>query len=542
MSFSRATLGADALASVVVFLVALPLCMGIAIASGFPPAAGLISGIIGGIVVGSLQGAPLQVSGPAAGLTVLMFDLVRTHGIGRVGVIVAIAGVMQMGLSLIRAGRWFRAVSPAVIRGMLSGIGVLILASQFHVMVDDKPRHNGVQNLLSIPESILKGITPMAEPTHREAAAIGILTIALIIAWSWLGTGRLKLVPPALIAVTVATLVCIGLDLPVLRVKVPDSLLGAIQLPTGAAILEMLKQPSTYSSAAATAVIASAETLLCAGAVDQMHDGPRTDYNRELLAQGLGNTLCGVVGALPMTGVIVRSSANVQAGGKTRLSSILHGFWLIVMVSALPFLLQRVPVAGLAAVLVLTGYKLIDVKWVREMAKRSKSEVFIFAVTLCGIVATDLLKGVMLGVAAAAAKLVWTFSRVDARITHEEDGSTKVRLRGAATFLNLPRLAEILEALPTDRKVTLDVWGLIYADHAAHDLIKNWEAQRAARGTTSDIPWKELDRTAGAGEGARGKAPFQTMAPPPGAADASGAHPKSTTTPPEPAVSAAHSP
>ncbi len=542
MSFSRATLGADALASVVVFLVALPLCMGIAIASGFPPAAGLISGIIGGIVVGSLQGAPLQVSGPAAGLTVLMFDMARTHGLARVGVIVMLAGVMQMGLSLARAGRWFRAVSPAVIRGMLSGIGVLLVASQFHVMVDDKPRHNGVQNLMSIPSSVLKGITPMAETTHREAAAIGILTIALIIAWSWLGTGRLKLVPPALIAVTVATVVCIALDLPVLRVKVPDSLLGAVRLPTGAVLVEMLRQPGTYSAAAATAIIASAETLLAAGAVDQMHDGPRTNYNRELLAQGIGNTLCGVVGALPMTGVIVRSSANVQAGAKTRMSAILHGFWLIVIVSALPFVLKRVPVAGLAAVLVLTGYKLIDIKWVRDMARRSKSEVAIFALTLAGIVATDLLKGVVLGVVAAAAKLVWTFSRVDARITHEEDGSTKVRLRGAATFLNLPRLAEILEALPSDRKVTLDVWGLIYADHAAHDLIKNWEAQRAARGTTSDIPWKELDRTAGAGEGARGKAPFQTMAPPGAAADASGAHPTSTTSPPKPAVSTAHSP
>jgi MFS superfamily sulfate permease-like transporter len=221
----------DLPASVVVFLVALPLCMGIAIASGVPPekaaAVGIVTGIVGGLVVGLLAGSPLQVSGPAAGLSVLVFELVQGHGWGAVGPAVLVAGVVQLVAAALGLGQWFRAVSPTVIKGMLAGIGVLIVASQFHVMVDDRPRGSGLANLLSIPEAVAKGLVPADGSTHHQAALVGLATIAVIIAWSTLTPKRWSVVPPPLVAVVVAAGVVAALGLPVKRVTLPDNFLAA---------------------------------------------------------------------------------------------------------------------------------------------------------------------------------------------------------------------------------------------------------------------------------------------------------------------------
>src|SRR5688572_6614678 len=195
----------DILSSIVVFLVALPLCMGISIASGVPPALGLITGMIGGIVVGALSGAPLQVSGPAAGLTVLVFDLIRDHGIEALGPIVLIAGLIQFVAGRLRLGQWFRAMSPAVIYGMLAGIGILIFASQFHVMLDDKPGSSGIQNLLSIPSAIVHGIFPIDGSSHELAALVGLLTIGTLIVWDKFKPRNLRFIPGALVGVVTAT-------------------------------------------------------------------------------------------------------------------------------------------------------------------------------------------------------------------------------------------------------------------------------------------------------------------------------------------------
>jgi len=190
----------DFMASIVVFLVALPLCMGIAIASGAPPALGLITGVVGGLVVGAIAGSPLQVSGPAAGLTVLVWEMINQHGIGMLGAIVLLAGLIQIGMGALKAGPWFRAISPAVIQGMLAGIGVLIIGSQIHVMVDDAPKGSGLTNLLSIPEAIWKGLTPMDGSSHHLAAIIGVITMAIIFSWSY-APKKLKIVPAPLVAV-----------------------------------------------------------------------------------------------------------------------------------------------------------------------------------------------------------------------------------------------------------------------------------------------------------------------------------------------------
>lgn len=492
--FSRAHLVDDLLASIVVFLVALPLCMGIAIASGLPPATGLITGMIGGLVVGFLQGAPLQVSGPAAGLSVIVFELVQTHGIAALGATIMLAGLIQLGAGLLRGGRWFRAVPPSVIHGMLAGIGVLIFASQFHVMVDDKPKGSGLENLLTLPQAVWKGVVPLDGSPHEEAAAIGLCTIVVLVLWQKFAPKRLRAVPGALVAVAVATAAAAVLKLPIAYVSVPESLASVATLPT----LDGLKQALSFSTlgvALALAVIASAETLLCAAAVDKMHSGPRTHYDREMCAQGVGNFLCGLLGAPPMTGVIVRSSANVLAGGKTRRSAILHGVWLLLFVAVLPFVLRKIPVSSLAAILVYTGYKLVNPAVIRQLRRYGRSEVAIYFATIVGIVATDLLKGVLIGLALATAKLLLAFSRLDIRV--EDDPNSKrsvLHLRGAATFLRLPDLADALEAVPADRELHVRFDKLDYLDHASLELLMSWEAQHKARGGTVVIEWDELDQ------------------------------------------------
>ncbi|MBL8850318.1 MAG: SulP family inorganic anion transporter, partial [Planctomycetaceae bacterium] len=458
----------DVLASVVVFLVALPLCMGIAIASGASVAAGLVTGIVGGIIVGMLAGSPLQVSGPAAGLTVIVYQAIATHGIEMLGLIVLLAGVFQLAAGAARLAQWFRAVSPAVIKGMLTGIGVLIFASQFHVMVDDKPKGSGLSNLASLPEAISKAFgmpqlasreerdfrtralkdlgelhrrqlelearvaeglhdhphapqspereavvhetdvkaiaalvaeqqsvadslarmtDTMAEfavdpehhltsglkaaqaaqgtvavalddlaaghtetamqsqkaaaaalgkvldrlKSHHLAAYIGVATILLLIAWQTVVPRRFRMVPAPLVAIVFATTVAAVFSLPVLYVEIPDKPLANLHFVTPS-LLSDVPWAGILQTALVVAVVASAETLLCAVAVDQLHTGPRTRFDRELAAQGIGNIVCGFLGALPMTGVIVRSAANVQAGGKSRWSSVLHGVWLLVFV------------------------------------------------------------------------------------------------------------------------------------------------------------------------------------------------------------------
>jgi MFS superfamily sulfate permease-like transporter len=487
----------DLLASVVVFLVALPLCMGIAIASGVPTekaaAVGIITGIVGGLVVGLLGGSPLQVSGPAAGLSVIVFELVQAHGWEMIGVIVLLAGVVQLAAGLLRLGQWFRAVSPAVIHGMLAGIGILIFASQFHVMVDDQPRGSGIANLLSIPEAVWKAL-PLNGPTpHQWAALTGLVTISIMMLWNTLARGKARVLPAPLVAVVLATAVAASLSLPIRRVTLPENLLAAVQLPTPDLLRRALDWAIVLASLS-LAFVASAETLLCATAVDQMHRGPRTRYDRELAAQGLGNLLCGLLGALPMTGVIVRSATNVQAGARTQASAFLHGVWLLLFVSALPFVLETIPTATLAAVLVFTGYKLVDREAIRKLWGYGKSEFLIYAATVAGIVLTDLLTGVLVGVGLSAAKLLYTFSHLAVRVEDDPAGKrTALRLEGTATFLSLPRLAAALETVPYDRELHVQFDRLHYIDHACLELLMSWEQQYRATGGSLTIDWKSLE-------------------------------------------------
>lgn len=476
------TLRADAPASVVVFLVALPLCMGIAMASGVPPARGLMTGIIGGLVVGLFAGAPLQVSGPAAGLTVLVWQLVEKFGIEALGLAVLVGGLLQMLAGALRAGRWFRAVSPAVIHGMLAGIGVLIFASQFHVMVDDTPAGSAVENLLSIPAAVYRGVFPIDGSPHHLAAGVGLVTLVTLASWNQLAPARLKSIPGALVGVVVGSAFAGIFALPIRYVSVPASLLDEVALPT-VGTFSLLLEPAFLAAAVGLALIASAETLLCATAVDKMHDGPRTRYDKELFAQGIGNTLCGIVGALPMTGVIVRSSANVQAGAKTRLSAVLHGAWLLLFVLAFPQLLSRIPTSALAAILVYTGYRLAHPKVVKQLARHGRGEIGVFLATVAGIVIFDLLTGVALGFALSAIKNKLALAQLHISVDWNDPRDRVVlSLSGAATFLSLPKLSHTLETLPRSINVHLETSGLRFVDAACLELFEDFAKQAERSG------------------------------------------------------------
>lgn len=496
MKFSGTSLhlGEDFLASVVVFLVALPLCMGIAIASGVPPAAGLVTGIVGGLVVGSLSGCPLQVSGPAAGMAVLVYQIVEKHGIATLGYVVLGAGALQLSAGLLKVGRVFRSISPSVIFGMLAGIGILIFGSQFHVMVDDKPRENGLLNLMSIPQSIYKGLVPQDGTSHHLAALMGVITIAILILWNKFAPKKVKWVPAALIAVALTTIIARIFALPIKYVTLTGGIFESLTFPQLSSLPEVFTG-EVLVLAISVAFVASAETLLSAAAVDQMHHGPRTNYDKELCSQGVGNMICGFLGVLPMTGVIVRSATNVAAGAKTRLSSMLHGAWLLVLVTAVPWLLEMVPTSSLAAVLVYTGYKLVNIDNVRRLVRYGGAPVVIYAATVIGIVTTDLLKGILIGLGLAVLKVI--YARTHFRIRVECDDKmcrVDVYPQGAATFLRVPTLSDRLEMIPAGYETHIHFRDLDYVDDACLEVLTNWEQKRTEHGERVTLEWDEALR------------------------------------------------
>ena len=511
----------DFLSSVVVFLVALPLCIGIAVAVGVNPARALITGIIGGLVVGFIAGSPLQVSGPAAGLFVIVADIIftnrdkylsqvgadavgaedaaMTHAMAALGCAVVLAGIMQLVAGKMKLGRWFRAVSPAVIKGMLSGIGALILISQFHVMLDhtamwgDTPARGGLQYLATIPAAIMACFSD-GNSNHHLAALIGVVTIGTIIAWSKLAPEKISFIPGALVGIVAATLVAICAGFEVIQLSVPENMFSEVSFPA-VSWFGLITDPSIWVSAFVIAMVASAATLLTAAAVDEMSRdiGVKTDYDQELVSQGVGNLLCGLVGALPMTGVIVRSSANVHAGARTRKSTIMHGAWLLLFVCFLPFLLAYIPKSALGALLVYTGFKLLNPAQLKGLLKVCKSEAAIYITTLVLIVSVDLLIGVMVGVALSAAKLLHRFSHLDVDlIADEAKHRYELRLRGAATFLRLPILAEYLDQLPGDAELHVCLEKVDYIDHACFELLMNWADSHVEEGGSLVMDWDRL--------------------------------------------------
>ncbi|MEV4451501.1 SulP family inorganic anion transporter [Streptomyces mirabilis] len=458
---------ADLFASLVVFLVALPLCVGVAIASGVPAELGLVTGIVGGLVAGVLPGSSLQVSGPAAGLTVLVYEAVQTYGLRALGVLVLGAGLVQLTLGALRLGRWFRAVSVAVVQGMLAGIGLVLIAGQVYAMGDASAPASGLGKIA--------GLVSLPGDTDPVALAVGGATVVVLLLWPRWRRGA-RVMPAPLLAVALAAGVTGVFDLSVRRVEV-RGLLDAAQ-PPSLADLGRLTEVGMLGTVVAFALIASAESLFSAAAVDRLHRGPRTDYDRELMAQGAGNAVCGALGALPMTAVIVRSAANVRAGAETKVSRVLHGVWLLVFTVVVPGVLGIIPVAALAGLLVHAGCKLVPVREVRVLWRGHRGEVVVLGVTAVAIVVGNLFEGVLVGLALAVAKTAWDISHVHVETEDRGAAGMVVRVMGNATFLRLPKLLDALEALPHDRDVRLELGGLRHVDHACAAALERWAAAR----------------------------------------------------------------
>ncbi|MEE2854243.1 MAG: SulP family inorganic anion transporter [Actinomycetota bacterium] len=456
----------DLPSSLVVFLVALPLSLGIAIASGAPVLAGLIAAIVGGIVVGSLGGSPLQVSGPAAGLTVIVAGLVSDFGWGITCLITVAAGVVQVLLGLSRVARAALAISPVVVHAMLAGIGVTIALQQAHVLLGGKSKSSAWHNLIGLPGQIIGA--------HRPGVILGVLVIVILVAWRWV-PAKVRRVPGPLVAIVAVTVISVVFPFHVRRINFEGSPLEALRLPD----LPHGNWGAVAIGVITVALIASVESLLSAVSVDRMHNGPRTDFNRELVGQGAANIVSGSIGGLPVTGVIVRSSTNVNAGAKSRASSIMHGVWILLFTIPFAGLVEEIPTAALAGLLIVIGIQLLKPAHIETAMKHG--DLAVYVVTAVSVIFLNLLHGVMIGLALAITLTGWRVIRAKIEATPTDDG-WRVSIEGAAcTFLALPRLTRVLASVPQGATATV-VIAVHYLDHAAHQAITDWQQQHEATG------------------------------------------------------------
>ncbi|WP_330290016.1 SulP family inorganic anion transporter [Streptomyces sp. NBC_00576] len=494
--------GADVSASIAVFLIALPLSLGIALATGAPLQAGLVAAAVGGLVAGRLGGSPLQVSGPAAGLTVVTADLIQRYGWRTTCAITVLAGLVQLALGCVRVARTALAVSPAVVHGMLAGIGVTIAVAQLHIVLGGTPESSVLDNLRALPAQ-LAGL-------HPAAVSMSVLTLTLLLVWPRLPgrAGRvLRKVPAALVAVSGATLTAAlaGLVLP--KVDLPSWRSHALAgLPEGpalgvaAAVLTVTLVCSVQSLLGAVAVdklVASRPELLAGRATGggAARVG-RADLNRELLGQGVANVVSGALGGLPVAGVAVRSSANVQAGAVSRNSTMLHGVFVVVAALLMVPILELIPLASLAALVMAVGIQMVSLHHIRTVTRHR--EVLVYAVTTLGVVLLGVLEGVMLGVAVAVGVALNRLARtrITYEVRHDETGGVHyVHVRGQLTFLAVPRLSRTLHLVPQGADAVVELDGS-FMDHAAYESLHHWQSTHTAQGGTVEVTGRAGTRIA----------------------------------------------
>ncbi|GAB2798756.1 SulP family inorganic anion transporter [Streptomyces chlorus] len=471
--------GADLSAAVAVFLIALPLSLGIALATGAPLQAGLVAAAVGGIVAGRIGGSPLQVSGPAAGLTVVTADLIQQYGWRTTCAITVLAGLAQIGLGCLRVARGALAVSPAIVHGMLAGIGVTIAVAQVHIVLGGTPQSSVPDNLRALPAQ-LANVDP-------AAVAVSVLTLTLLLLWPKLPgrAGRLlRTVPAALVAVSGATATAAAAGLVLAEVDLPSWRGHALAgLPEGPVL-------GLVAAVLTTTLVCSVQSLLGAVAVDKLVSRrpgpghvPRSDLNRELLGQGTANIASGCLGGLPVAGVAVRSSANVHAGAVSRNSTMLHGVLVVVAALLMVPVLELIPLASLAALVMAVGIQMVSLHHIRTVTRHR--EALVYAVTAVGVVFAGVLEGVALGIAVAVGVALHRLTRT--RITHEEkEGVHHVHVQGQLTFLAVPRLSRALHLVPqgTTGVVALDG---SFMDHAAYEALQDWQNTHTARGGAVEI-------------------------------------------------------
>jgi len=481
----------DLIAGVVVFLVALPLCLGIALASGAPPFAGLLAGIVGGIVVGAISGSHTSVSGPAAGLTAIVAVQIATLGsLDAFLLAVVIAGVMQIGLGLAKAGALSAFFPSSVIRGLLAAIGVLLIISQVpHLLGRDTSPENEVPIKQPGEHSPFSEIgAVLSGDIHPGAVVIGLLSIALLVFWDKFKPLKRSLLPGPLVVVLLGVAIAWLLkrfESPwvvdsshLVNVPIagsPREFLSFLQLPD----FSQWNNPAVYVAALTIAVVASLETLLNLEAVDKIDPKQRhSPPSRELVAQGAGNLAAGMIGGIPVTSVIVRSSVNVNAGAQSRLSAIFHGVLLLVCVMFLPVYLNMIPLAALAAILIVTGFKLASPALFTQMWSAGRHQFLPFIITLTAIVATDLLKGILIGLAVSILFILNSNLRRPIRRiveTHLCGDVLRIELANQVSFLNRASLDKVFREVPRGSNVLIDATHTDYIDPDILTLLRDFK-------------------------------------------------------------------
>lgn len=481
----------DILSGLVVFLVALPLCLGIALASGAPLFSGIISGIIGGIVVGFLSGSQLSVSGPAAGLTAIVLAAIGSLGSYQVFLMaVVLAGAFQLLLGLVKAGTISNYFPSNVIEGMLTAIGIIIILKQLPHAVGYDVDNEGdfFFQEKGTGHNTFSAIVDAISYFHGGAMIICLVSLAILIAFNKVPfLKNLKVVPGALVAVVAGIIIneifkATGSGFVIaqehlVNLPVPDSFssfIGQFTMPDFTAV----SNPAVWVTAATIATVASIETLLCIEAADKMDPLKRySNSNRELFAQGAGNIMSGLIGGIPMTSVIVRTSANVNSGGRTRTATIAHGIFLLLAVISIPTILNRIPLASLAAILLMIGYKLASPRVFIHMWKSGQYLFVPFIITVVAVVFTDLLKGVAIGLVVsifyilrANLKLAYFFKKED---FHTGETVT-IKLAQEVSFLNKAAIKQTLNDMPSGSRLIIDASDTFYIDHDVLELIRDF--------------------------------------------------------------------
>jgi MFS superfamily sulfate permease-like transporter len=485
----------DLPAAVVVFLVAVPLCLGIALASGAPLFSGIIAGVVGGVVVGLLSGSQLMVSGPAAGLTAIVIAGIQDVGSFEAFLVaVVLGGLLQIVLSVLRAGIIGYYFPSSVIKGMLAAIGLILILKQFpHAVGYDADVFGDQSFQQANQENTFTAIAHAFRAVQPGAVIVSLIGLVVLVAWNQPALKRLKRIPAPLVVVL------LGVGLNALFAAVAPALAirdtHLVTLPVAASVGEFLTQftmpdwsalrnPAVYMLGVTIALVASLETLLSLEATDKMDPYKReAPTNRELLAQGVGNTVSGLVGGLPITGVIVRSSANIDSGAKTKLSAVLHGLLLFGAVVAIPGLLNHIPLAALAAVLLFTGYKLAHPALFRTAWRIGRYHFVPFVVTIVAILLTDLLVGISIGLAVGVFFILLDNLKAQPLVPQSPPGAVLKRyaLPEQVTFLNKASIVTMLEALPPGSRIEIDGRNARHVDYDVLEVIHDFKATARSR-------------------------------------------------------------
>ena len=477
----------DLPAGLSVFLVALPLCLGIALASGAPLYAGLLSGIIGGMVVSVISGSQLAVSGPAAGLTTLVAASISSFGDYKIFLLaVIVAGLLQLLFGLLKFGAIANYFPSSVIKGMLAAIGIILISKQIPLALGyDQPDFwtSGFLNLFTT-EHFLGNLVGFNHHITRGAILITIVSIIVLIALQLPFSKKLKIIPAPLLVVVIGVITnyiftnaASGFSLKQTQlVNIPSNVLADISFPD---FTKLFSQTAIWKDGIIIGLLATLETLLCIEAIDKLDKRNRiTPVNRELIAQGIGNITCGLFGAIPITAVVVRGSANVDAGARTKLSAFTHGLFLLLAVLLFPFLLNKIPYASLSAILLITGYNLTKPKLYRNMWSLGWKQFIPFALTIIVILATDLLIGVSIGLLISIYFIVRNNLKAEYKITrkiHEGIETFYIKLNSNVTFLNKVKLRKALDEVPEYSVLTVDGSECNFIDYDILEIISEYE-------------------------------------------------------------------